>query len=77
MSKALDMSSATAMVLSGGCLLLKPVVIWLFIVFSAVVVECWGLKPCWCLIVGILSVISGNMIFSRVLAIGDRRAMGL
>ena len=46
MSNALDKSIATAMVLSGGCFLLNPVVIWLFIMFSAVVVECCCLKPC-------------------------------
>ena len=40
MPKALDMSSAIAIVLWGGCFLLNPVVIMLFIVCSAVLVEC-------------------------------------
>ena len=39
-SNALDMSSAIAIVLWGGCFLLNPVVIMLFIVCSAVLVEC-------------------------------------
>ena len=45
-SKAFDMSSATVMVLSGGCFLLKPVVMWWLSECRAVVVECFGLKPC-------------------------------
>ena len=39
MSKALLMSRATTIVLSGGCFLLKPVVIVFVILCSAVVVE--------------------------------------
>ena len=47
-SKALDMSSAIASVLCGGLCWLNPVVMMLFIVCSAVVVECCLRKPCWC-----------------------------
>ena len=38
-SKAFDMSSATIIVLSGGCFLLKPSVIVFVMLCSAVVVE--------------------------------------
>ena len=46
-SKALDMSSDTRTVREGGCLSLKPSVMVLTMLLSAVVVECSGLKPCW------------------------------
>ena len=39
-SKALFMSSATAMVLCGGWFMLKPFVMMLFMLCSAVVVQC-------------------------------------
>ena len=47
-SNALLMSSAIAMVRCGGCFLLKPVVMVLFMWCSAVVVDLCYLKPCWC-----------------------------
>ena len=46
MSNALLMSSAIVIVLRGGFLLLKPVVIWFVSWWSAVAVECLALKPC-------------------------------
>ena len=46
-SNAFDMSSAMATVRLGGFFWLKPVVIMLLMVCSAVVVECCVLKPCW------------------------------
>lgn len=41
------------------------------------VVEWRVLKPCWCFTSGMLFVTYGSMTFSRVLAIGDRRDIGL
>ena len=76
-SKALDMSSATTMVLCGGAFWLKPFVMLLFRVCRAVVVECLALKPCWCVVCGMFAVMWGSIIFSRVLAIGVMSAMGL
>lgn len=77
-SKALDMSRATDTVLSGGCGLLKPCVIMLFMACSAVVVECLALKPCWCCCVVMLGVMYlFNIIFSSVLAMGESSDMGL
>ena len=55
----------------------KPVVIMLFIVCSAVVVKCLVLKPCWWDGRVMLDVIEGIMIFSSVLAMGERSAMSL
>ena len=49
----------------------------LFIVCSAVVVECLRLNPCWCGGMIILFVMYGRMIFSSVLAMGESSAMGL
>ena len=45
-SNALLMSSATVIVHSGGLLWLKPVAMVLFMLCSAVLVECLLLKPC-------------------------------
>ena len=45
-SNALDISSAMASVRCGGLCWLKPVLIVLFIVCSAVIVECFVLNPC-------------------------------
>ena len=47
-SNTFDMSRAIAMVRSGGCFLLNPVVMMLLMVCRAVVVECLVRKPCWC-----------------------------
>ena len=47
-SNAFDMSSSIAIVTSGIFLLLEPVVIVVFIVCRAVIVECFVLNPCWC-----------------------------
>ena len=73
-SNALDMSSAVIIVLCGGLFLLSPVVMMLC---NAVVVECCFLKPCCVGLCVMLLVMYGRMIFSSVLASGDRRAMGL
>ena len=48
----------------------------LFMKCSAVVVECPCLKPCWCDASVMLSVMYGSIIFSIVLAMGERSAMG-
>ena len=45
---ALDMSSAIAIVRSGGFLWLKPLVIVLLMWWSAVVVDLCCRNPCWC-----------------------------
>ena len=76
-SKAFDMSRATTTVRFGGFVLLKPWVMVLFSVCSAVVVECCFLKPCCSALFGMLSVMYGSMAFSSVLAIGERREIGL
>ena len=47
-SKALDMSSAMAIVRRGGRAWLKPFVMVLLMWCSAVVVDLSCLKPCWC-----------------------------
>ena len=39
-------------------------------------VECFALNPCWCSICGMFCVICGSIIFSNILAIADRRAIG-
>ena len=52
-SNALGMSSAIAIVLSGGFFLLKHVVIVIFIVYSAVIVECFV-----CIRVGVWDFVS-------------------
>ena len=75
-SKAFNMSRAIAIVLLGGLFWLNPVIIWLVRVCSAVVVEWACLKPCWWAIVGMLFVISGRIIFSRILAIGESSDIG-
>ena len=41
------MVSAIAIVVS-GVFLLKPVLIVVFVVCKAIVVECFVLNPCWC-----------------------------
>lgn len=76
-SKALDMSRATTTVLCGGFFLLKPCVMRLFMLCSAVFVLCLGLKPCCCGMFGMLSVMYGSMIFSSVFDMGDMSAIGL
>ena len=40
-------------------------------------VECAALKPCWCVGRIILVVMCGRMIFSRIFAMGESRAIGL
>ena len=76
-SKALLMSSAIAIVLCGGWRLLNPVVMVLLMWCSAVVVDLCCLKPCWWSGSVMLLVMCGSIIFSSVLAIGERSAMGL
>ena len=76
-SKALDMSSATVIVLWGGFAWLRPWVMVVFISCRAVVVECLVLKPCWKLWEGMFVVMCGSSIFSSVFAMGERSAIGL
>ena len=76
-SKAFDMSRAIASVLCGGFCWLNPCVMVLFMVCSAVTVECLCLNPCWCAGGVMFCVMLGRSIFSRVFAMGDRRAIGL
>ena len=75
-SNALDMSRAIVMVLLGGRFWLNPVMMWSVKVCRAVVVECAFLKPCWWDMNGMLFVIVGRIIFSKVLAIGESREIG-
>ena len=75
-SNALDMSRAIASVLCGGLCWLNLFVIVLFILCNAVVVECCLRKPCWCVFGVKFEVSWGRKIFSRFLAIGDKRAIG-
>ena len=49
----------------------------LFMMCSAVVVEYPLLKPCWCGGGVMFAVMYGCMIFSSVLAMGNRREIGL
>ena len=77
MSNALLMSSVTASVLSGGCFLLKPDAMVLFMLCKAVVVENFGLKPCWDVRFGMFEVSCGSSVFSSVLAIGESSDIGL
>ena len=66
-----------AIVRSGGRFWLKPETMWSVNWCKAVTVECLCLKPCWCGGIFTLSVKCGSMTFSSVLAIGERREMGL
>ena len=75
-SKALLISRATITVLAGGLFSLKPLMIVLFMLWSAVVVECFCLKPCWYSLFGMFCVMWGSMTFSSVLAIGDSSDIG-
>ena len=66
-SNALHMSSATVIVRSGGLFWLKPVVMVLFMLCSAVLVEWLLLKP-WCVeMCGLLFVMYGSSVLSSVL----------
>ena len=76
-SNALLMSSAVPIVRCGGLFALNPVVIMLFMWCSAVVVDLCCLKPCWCSGSVMLFVMCGSMIFSSILEIGERSAIGL
>ena len=71
------MSSTTVIVHSGGLFSLKPVAMVLFMLCSAVHVEWLLLKPCCMEMCGMLFVMYGNSVFSRVFAITDRSEMGL
>ena len=76
-SNALLMSSATVIVRSGGLFWLKPVAIVLFMLCSAVLLEWLLLKPCCVEMCGMLFVMYGSSVFSRVFAITERSEMGL
>ena len=64
---ALLMSSATVIVRSGGLFWLKPVVMVLVMLCSAVIVEWLLLKPCCVEMCGMLFVMYGSSVFSSVL----------
>ena len=66
-SNALLTSSATAIVRSGGLFWLKPVVMVLFMLCRAVLLEWLLLKQCCVEICGILFVVYGSSVFSSVL----------
>ena len=61
------MSSATAIVRSGGLFWFTPVAMVLFMLRSAVRVEWLLLKPCFVEMYGILFVMYGSSVFSSVL----------
>ena len=71
------MSRAIAIVRCGGLFVLNPVVIVLFMWCSAVMVDLFCLKPCWCSGSVMWFVMYGRMIFSRVFAMGESSAIGL
>ena len=76
-SNALLMSNATAIVSVGGMGCFKPVATVLLMLCSAVFVECLVLNPCCVVMFGMFCVIYGRITFSIVLAITDRRDIGL
>ena len=76
-SNALLMSSPTVSVRYGGLFWLKPVVMGLFMLCSAVLVEWLVLKP-WCVEMCVmLYVMYGSSVFSSVFAIPEGSEMGL
>ena len=76
-SNALLMSSATVIVRSGGLCWLNPVVMVLFMLCSAVLVEWLLLNPCCVEMCGMLFVMYGSSVFSSAFAITERSEMGL
>ena len=67
----------SCLVRSGGLFLLKPVAMVLFMLCSAVLVECLLLKPCCVEMCGMLFVMYGSSVFFSVFAITERSEMGL
>ena len=65
------------MVCVGGIGWLKPAVIVLLMLCSAVFVECLVLNPCYIVMFGMFCVMYGRITFSSVFAITDRRDIGL
>ena len=76
-SNAFVMSNDVMIVGFGGLVSLKPVMVSLLIWCSAVVVECCFFNPCWVVLFGMFAVMYGSMIFSSVLAMGERSDIGL
>ena len=76
-STSLLISSATMIVRAAEVICLNPFATVLFSVCSAVTVECCVLYPCCVGVFGMLAVMLGRMLFSRVLAITERGDMGL
>ena len=70
------MSSATVIVRFGGVFWLKHVVMVLFMLCSAVLVEWLQLKPCCVEICGILFMMYGSSVLPMFLAITERSEMG-
>ena len=77
MSKALFISSATAIVRAGGTIWLNPFDTVLFSVCSAVTVECCVFYPCCMGVFGMFGVMQGRRLFSNVFAITEMRDKGL
>ena len=74
-SKVLLMSSAATIVQAGGCILLKPFAIVLFVMCSAVVMECSVLYPCCDVVLSMLLMMYGRKHFSIVFATTERSDM--
>ena len=65
-SKALLILSATVIVRAGGAIWLSPFATVLFSVCGAVTVECCVLYPCCMGMFGMIAVMQGRRLFSRV-----------
>ena len=76
-SNALFMSIATVIVRSGGLFWLMPVVMVLFMLCSALLIEWLLLKPCCMKMCGMLFLMYESTVFSSVFAISERSEMGL
>ena len=67
---------ATAAVRDAGLRWLKPIAMEVVRGSRAVVVECFGLKPCWEWLTGKAVVRAGRRSLSRILEAGHKREMG-
>lgn len=76
-SKALVRSRAVTSVLDGGLFWLKPADMECEMLWSAVLVLCWGLKPCWWFGELRCSCSVGRMRRSMIFATGESREIGL
>ena len=76
-SKALLISNATVIISRRGSHLVEPLCYGVVTVCSVVTVECCVLYPCCVGVSGMFAVMQGGRLFSSVLAITERRDMGL